>query len=342
MTYFVYDAFGNLASEYGGTATAPSCTTCYVSVDHLGSTRVLTVSSGTVKERHDYMPFGEEMFAGTGARTAAMSYLPNTPGQAGGPKFTGQYRDPEMGGTSAMGDGLDFFGARYFSSAQGRFTSPDWSAKPQPVPYADIAVTPQTLNLYTYVRNNPLSRADKDGHCDFCDWLIVKASVCVARPAAVALALDGASDSIGIKTTAGVGTKIDIKGIQVGFVASVTSEVRNDGSSSSALQGTVGATVNGVGPQSNLTAKFVDNGGFVNPADNMSVSGKGVGNAPVVDNVKVTSAANDDGTALGVGVNAWIFQIGVQVTAGTQQIKDVASSVGNAIRLVTSGTRLTP
>jgi hypothetical protein len=35
---------------------------------------------------------------------------------------------------------------------------------PQPVPYADLT-DPQTLNLYSYVRNNPLSKADPDGHC---------------------------------------------------------------------------------------------------------------------------------------------------------------------------------
>jgi RHS repeat-associated protein len=74
-------------------------------------------------------------------------------------KFTGKERDAETG--------LDYFGARYFSGAQGRFTSPDWSATPQPIPYADLK-DPQTLNLYAYVRNNPLSRADADGHCPPC------------------------------------------------------------------------------------------------------------------------------------------------------------------------------
>ena len=43
--------------------------------------------------------------------------------------------------------GLDYFGARYFSAAQGRFTSPDWSERPEPVPYANLE-NPQTLNLY--------------------------------------------------------------------------------------------------------------------------------------------------------------------------------------------------
>ena len=71
-------------------------------------------------------------------------------------RSTSKERDAETG--------LDYFGARYFSGAQGRFTSPDWSAAPQPVPYADFS-DPQTLNLYSYVRNNPLAHNDPDGHC---------------------------------------------------------------------------------------------------------------------------------------------------------------------------------
>jgi RHS repeat-associated protein len=70
-------------------------------------------------------------------------------------KFTSKERDSETG--------LDFFGARYFSSAEGRFTSPDWAAKPQAGPYADFG-DPQTLNLYGYVRNNPMGKGDPDGH----------------------------------------------------------------------------------------------------------------------------------------------------------------------------------
>ena len=41
--------------------------------------------------------------------------------------------------------------------------SPDWSAKVEPVPYAKLG-NPQSLNLYSYVWNNPLSRNDPDGH----------------------------------------------------------------------------------------------------------------------------------------------------------------------------------
>jgi hypothetical protein len=42
--------------------------------------------------------------------------------------------------------------------------SPDWSERPEAVPYS-VLDDPQSLNLYGYVRNNPLSHVDADGHC---------------------------------------------------------------------------------------------------------------------------------------------------------------------------------
>jgi RHS repeat-associated protein len=71
-------------------------------------------------------------------------------------RSTGKERDAESGN--------DYFEARYYSSAMGRFMSPDWSAKEEPVPYAKLD-DPQTLNLYSYVQNNPLIHVDADGHC---------------------------------------------------------------------------------------------------------------------------------------------------------------------------------
>jgi hypothetical protein len=46
--------------------------------------------------------------------------------------------------------------------------SPDWSAIPAPVPYANLT-NPQTLNLYAMVHDNPETFADLDGH-ECCDW----------------------------------------------------------------------------------------------------------------------------------------------------------------------------
>ena len=70
-------------------------------------------------------------------------------------RSTGKERDAESGN--------DYFGARYYASSMGRFLSPDWSAKVAPVPYAKMD-NPQTLNLYAYVGNNPLTRNDPTGH----------------------------------------------------------------------------------------------------------------------------------------------------------------------------------
>ena len=43
--------------------------------------------------------------------------------------------------------------------------SPDWSAKAVTIPYADLN-DPQSLNLYSYVRNRPTVLKDLDGHKD--------------------------------------------------------------------------------------------------------------------------------------------------------------------------------
>ncbi len=152
---YVYDVSGELAAEYTTGALTVSGTQ-YLTTDHLGSTRMVTGGLGSPSGQtvfHDYQPFGYEILAGISGRSASYGETDN-PRQ----KFTGKERDAETG--------LDYFGARYFSSAQGRFTSPDWSAAPEPVAYANLG-DPQTLNLYAYVRNNPLSRPDLDGHSDY-------------------------------------------------------------------------------------------------------------------------------------------------------------------------------
>lgn len=39
------------------------CATCYVTADHLGSTRVVWGADGQIKKLYDYAPFGEEVGA---------------------------------------------------------------------------------------------------------------------------------------------------------------------------------------------------------------------------------------------------------------------------------------
>jgi RHS repeat-associated protein len=151
-TTYVYDAMGQLTAEYGAPPTDSGTT--YLTADHLGSTRFVSASDGSLKKCYDYLPFGEELQQGMGGRGSCYpanvtNPYPGAP-DAESMKFTGQERDAETG--------LDYFGARYMSSAQGRFTSPDpsglLSAKP-----AD----PQSWNLYAYVRNNPLVLIDPNG-----------------------------------------------------------------------------------------------------------------------------------------------------------------------------------
>jgi RHS repeat-associated protein len=80
-------------------------------------------------------------------------------------RYTGKERDSESGN--------DYFGARYYASSMGRFLSPDYQDTddddvPDAVPNGALS-NPQTLNLYSYVLNNPLTRRDYDGHASWQD-----------------------------------------------------------------------------------------------------------------------------------------------------------------------------
>ena len=72
-------------------------------------------------------------------------------------KFTGKERDAETG--------LDYFGARYMSAAQGRWTSPDPIVHPaqSEAGFETFISEPQRWNKYAYVSNNPLKYTDPNG-----------------------------------------------------------------------------------------------------------------------------------------------------------------------------------
>lgn len=187
-TRFEYGASGELIAEYNDSTgslikeyisagqlsvTVENGTDYkYATSDYLGTPRVWTDQNGNVVSRHDYLPFGEEVFAGTGTRTTAQGYAANTQADGQRKQFTSKERDIETG--------LDYFLARYYSSTQGRFLSPDEftggpdelfdfadTASSNPTFYADLT-NPQSLNKYQYTYNNPLSYTDPDGHCPDC------------------------------------------------------------------------------------------------------------------------------------------------------------------------------
>jgi RHS repeat-associated protein len=141
------DASGNNSAEYvffGGKRIAmlpAGGNPIYYVEDLLGTSRVITSSSGVVCYDADFYPFGGEVAYTNSCR---QNY-----------KFEGKERDTETGN--------DDFGARYYSNRFARWLSSDWSSVPVPVPYANLS-NPQTLNLYAMVADDPESFADLDGH----------------------------------------------------------------------------------------------------------------------------------------------------------------------------------
>jgi RHS repeat-associated protein len=135
---------------YEGSPQESSSNIKWMVTDQLGTPRMVADKSGSLSgiRRHDYLPFGEELAAVSGARMVQRGYLADAVRQ----KFTGKERDNETG--------LDYFGARYYSTSQGRFTSSD------PLLRSGRQVIPQSWNRYAYVLNNPLRHIDPDGLVD--------------------------------------------------------------------------------------------------------------------------------------------------------------------------------
>jgi RHS repeat-associated protein len=136
------DASGNLTNEYIflsgariATLTLSAGTVNYYVSDHLGSSHVVTNSSGTILDDSDFYPYGgERSYSSSSGNTR---------------KFTGKERDNESG--------LDDFAARFYTSNYGRFLSADDTK------YVNTT-DPQTWNLYGYVANNPINSVDPTGH----------------------------------------------------------------------------------------------------------------------------------------------------------------------------------
>jgi RHS repeat-associated protein len=143
-TVFVYDSFGKLVGEYGNQSVEAA--TIFITQDHLGSARVVSGQDGQLKSRHDYSPFGEELFAGIGGRLPQQGYNGS---DALRQKFASYERDNESG--------LDYAQARYYANTMGRFTSTD------PLSASGMVGEPQSWNRYTYCINNPLRFVDPTG-----------------------------------------------------------------------------------------------------------------------------------------------------------------------------------
>jgi RHS repeat-associated protein len=128
--------------DCSGSGCAPVNTTTYFHDDQIGSARLLSAGYGYPVWQGTFTPFGQEV-----SPVLTSNHF----------KFNGKER-----GEASEG-GLDYFGARYYSSVIGRWMTPDWSDTPSTVPYAKLT-DPQPLNLYSFVTDDPLSHTDVDGH----------------------------------------------------------------------------------------------------------------------------------------------------------------------------------
>ncbi len=105
----------------------------FIHRDHLSSTRIVTDQSGNVVESTAYASYGEPTNA---AMTTQKGYI-------------NERHDPETG--------LMYLNARYMDPAFGRFISPDdW----------DPILNGVGPNRYAYASNDPVNRADPNGHFD--------------------------------------------------------------------------------------------------------------------------------------------------------------------------------
>ena len=137
-------AEGRHLATYGNGANGSSY---LIQADWLGTERTRVLPTGDLFETCVSLPFGDGLSC-NGSADPSPNHL------------TGKQRDTETN--------LDYFGARFYSSAMGRFITPDWASSPTAVPYAQFG-DPQSLNLYAYVHNAPTMNLDADGHED--GWL---------------------------------------------------------------------------------------------------------------------------------------------------------------------------
>ena len=114
----------------------------YVSPDNLGSTNVVTDSSGALVETLDYYPYGQTRIDTTAGFTGESR------------KYIGQYLDTATN--------LSYLNARYYNNVQGQFLSED------PIflgdPKSQVLTDPQSFNAYSYARDNPITKSDPSGN----------------------------------------------------------------------------------------------------------------------------------------------------------------------------------
>ena len=119
------------------TGSGASAKITYTASDSLDSSSVVTDSTGAIAETMDYLPFGGMRFDNSVTTNEQR-------------KFIGQEYD--------VTTNLNYLNARYYNASIGRFISED----PQFWGNQNLS-DPQSLNSYSYARNNPILLSDPNG-----------------------------------------------------------------------------------------------------------------------------------------------------------------------------------
>lgn len=196
---------GNVVQLCPGTSsgTSTSANLKYVLTDLQGSARALMDNSGsgssTIVTRHDYLPFGEEIWVGVGLRTTTQKY-----------SVTDKTRQRYALTERDEATGLDHTLFRKYESFAGRWTSPD--------PLAGSIANPQSLNRYTYTMNDPINSIDPNGLCTF--RVQIMGSIGDAKMEDIKNEITRIFDSAGHKVVFGANEKADGGSFTVNFAAS--------------------------------------------------------------------------------------------------------------------------
>ncbi|MFD9897739.1 RHS repeat-associated core domain-containing protein [Mesorhizobium sp. NPDC059025] len=115
--------------------------------DHLASVRIVTDAAGAVVESTGYAAYGERLNSGFQTQKG----------------YIGERFDPETG--------LLYLNARYMDPVLGRFISPDdW----------DPTLPGVGTNRYAYARNDPINKADNNGHIAIADDAVIGGLIAAA------------------------------------------------------------------------------------------------------------------------------------------------------------------
>jgi len=217
-------AGGRLLATYEGPGESKPNTWHFHLTDWLGTQRMQTNAAGQEEEMCYSYPFGDGLTC-TGSAADSTEH-----------HFTAKERDTESG--------LDYFYARYYSSDLARFMTPDWAAKPTAVPYAEFG-DPQSLDLYRYVRSNPMRETDQDGHCEpFCGWLVGAAVDFVVSHPKIGDAVEKVFNSSSVKVGIGAGVGVKLGPVQLSANADsfVKTPAMNDTQPTQGMEARVGAS----------------------------------------------------------------------------------------------------